>query len=280
MDISELPPDQVASLLARILHEKDPASVGLRRIIRRKTADADDFPLRLPPVEEFMIPGKGKKLLTDDERRIIELERQVKGLREALDQQPDNARRAVEKAYQKGLQEGIAQGEEQGREAAGAEFKKRTDTMQSMIGAHLKNIEQARHTLFADAERQLLDLCLRIVRKVIAAEPALRPEVILNVVRKALSFVAEKDKLVIRLAPGDLETVTGNKDFWAPVTERLKTISIEPDERIGRGGCIIESASGIIDARLDKQVDELSSVIEKAWESSTNANDTQAAVQG
>jgi flagellar assembly protein FliH len=280
MDISALPPDQVASLIARILNEKDPASVGLRRIIRRKTADADDFPMRAPAIEEFSAPGKVKKLLSNDERRIIEIERQVNGLKAELAKQPGNARKAVEKAYQKGFDEGIAQGAIGGKSEAGAEYQQKIEAVQARVGSYLKSIEDAKHALLADTDRILLDLCCRMVKKVLSAELTQRPDIILNVLRKALSYVAEREKLIIRVAPCDIETVSGNQDFWSPVTERLKAITIEPDERIGQGGCIIESASGVIDARLDVQVDELAELIEKAWEGATTTNNTQVAAKG
>jgi flagellar assembly protein FliH len=277
MDLSSLPPDQVASLITQILNEKDPATVGLRRIIRRKTVEAEDFPMRAPAIEDFSTPGKAKKLLTEDERRIIELERQVKGLREELAKQNLNARQVVDKTYRKGFDEGRGTGVAQGRAEAGAEYQKKIEAVQNQTASYLQNIEDAKRAIFANADRIILSLCNRMAKKILSVEVAERSDVVLKVLRTALTYVAEREKITIRVAPGDLEAVSGNKDFWAPITERLKAITIEPDERIEKGGCIIESTSGIVDARLDIQMNELSELIEKTWEStytSTNSQET------
>jgi flagellar assembly protein FliH len=40
-------------------------------------------------------------------------------------------------------------------------------------------------------------------------------------------------------------------------------VRLEEDERVGQGGCIIETAYGNIDARLDEQMAEIEKVLEK-----------------
>jgi flagellar assembly protein FliH len=88
--------------------------------------------------------------------------------------------------------------------------------------------------------------------------------------KKALGNITERENLVVRVAPADYAAVAEKAEFWAPLGERLKGITIEPDERIGKGGCIIESPGGIIDATPEVQMSELEAIVEKAWESSFN----------
>ena len=280
MDISELPPDQAATLITQILNDKDPASVGVSRILRRKTVEAEAFPMRAPAIEEFSAPGNAKKLLTEGDRRIAELERQATGLKEEHAKQAAHARQAVENAYKQGFDEGRAKGLAQGKSEAGSDYQKKIEAVQAATGAYLKILDEAKRTIYSDADRVMLELCRRMVTKILSAELTQRPDAILGVLRKALSYVAEREKLVIRVSPGDIETVSGNKDFWVPVTEQLTAISIEPDERIEKGGCIVESNSGIVDARLDVQQKELAELIDKAWESTYAETDSQEAVRG
>jgi flagellar biosynthesis/type III secretory pathway protein FliH len=266
MDISTLPPDQIASLVARILEDRDPASVGLRRIVRRKTAEAYDFPMRAFAVEDFSGAKKGLKTLSDDEQRIIDLERQVAGLKKTLQDQAQKARTAVQNAYTQGFDEGKKKGYGEGVEKAGADHRRDLEALQASVTAFMQNLETEKNTLYASADRTMLELCLLMVKKVIAADTHQNPEIILAVLRKALSYVAEKEKLVIRVSPRDAGTVSGNKEFWTPIAERLRDVSVEPDERIQRGGCIIESNSGVVDGRIETQLADLADVIEKAWE--------------
>jgi flagellar biosynthesis/type III secretory pathway protein FliH len=88
-----------------------------------------------------------------------------------------------------------------------------------------------------------------------------------------MSYIADRERIIVRVSKDDLENVSRRKDFWMPVGERLESIIIEPDERIEKGGCIIESNSGVVDARLGVQFEELHDTVEKVWES-VSASDT------
>lgn len=184
MDISSLPADQVASLITRILSEKDPASVGLRRIIRKKSAEQFDFPLRTPVSEDFEIPGKVKKVLSEDERRIIELERLNIKLKEEIKKLDASAREAIQKAHTKGFEEGSGKGHEQGIAESADDYRKKVQGLQDQTASFLKKIEEAKNELYANADRTILALCLQIVRKILAVEPVTKPEAILGVLKK------------------------------------------------------------------------------------------------
>jgi flagellar biosynthesis/type III secretory pathway protein FliH len=277
MNISTMPPDQIASLVARILEDKDPASVGLRRIVRRKTAEAYDFPMRAFTVEDFAGAGKGSKSLSDDEQRIIDLERQVAGLKKTLLDQAQKARTAVQNAHTQGFDEGKKTGYDLGMEKAGVDHRRDLEALQASMTAFMQNLETEKNALYASADRTMLELCRAMVKKIIAVDTFQHGEIILSVLRKALSYVAEKEKLIIRVSSRDAGTVSGNKEFWTPIAERLRDISIEPDERIRPGGCIIESNSGVVDGRMETQEAELADVIEKAWESIHGQNNTPEA---
>jgi flagellar assembly protein FliH len=268
VNISEFSPEEIATLIARMLNERDPATVGLRRIVRRKTVEADDFPMRNLAAEEFVSPGKGKTLLTEDERRIIELERQLKDLKETIARQNLNARQAVAKAYAQGHEKGEEKGFDEGKTQAVEEYQKQLSAVQERIASYLKNFEEEKRGIYANADRILLELCGRMVKKIINTETGRNPDIVLNVLKKSLSYIAERERIVIRVAPDDMENVSGSREFWAPVTDRLKEVVIEPDPRVEKGGCIIESNSGIVDARLGVQMSELAGLVEKAWESS------------
>jgi len=57
------------------------------------------------------------------------------------------------------------------------------------------------------------------------------------------------------------------------VGERLSDITIEADTTITKGGCIIDSNAGVVDATLGVQFSEMNELIEKIW------NDVSSSVQ-
>ena len=271
MTVSEFPPENVSRLIEQVLKAKDPATVGLKRILRRKKEERSDHPLKSATLEEFSVPGKTSGKLTEDERQILELEKEVADLQVALRQQKAAAAAAVQQAYAKGKKEGTDQGKTEGVAATTAKYEKRIDELQTHLSEVLHSFEAAKRSAVFNAEHLLLQLSLAMVNKIIGREVAADPSIILNAIKRALSYIGHREKMVIRVAPGDLETVSQRKDFWIPVGERLEDITIEADERLHRGGCIIESNSGLVDARLGVQFSELAGILDKAWQDSVSA---------
>jgi len=55
MNKSEMSPEKVSELIGQVLEAKDPATVGLKRILRKKEKECDDYPLRGALLEEFKV---------------------------------------------------------------------------------------------------------------------------------------------------------------------------------------------------------------------------------
>jgi hypothetical protein len=64
------------------------------------------FPARAPLIEAFDVPGKSK-IFTEDEGRILELEKKVMELQEKLRRQVVEQKAAEDTAYKKGTIEGM-----------------------------------------------------------------------------------------------------------------------------------------------------------------------------
>ena len=271
MSAAEIPPENVSSLIEQVLRAKDPATVGLRKIMRRKEDERNDHPLRSMALEEFSVPGTTSKKLSDDERLILDLEKKAADLQLALKQQKKAAAAALQEAYAKGMREGEAKGREEATTATTAAYEKKIDELQDRIGDLLAGFETAKRDAVLNAEHLLLRLCLAVAGKVIGREVATDPELILGVIRRSLAYIGHREKMTLRVAPGDLETASQRRDFWLPVGERLEDITIVSDERIGRGGCMIESNSGLVDAQMGVQFSELSEIIENAWKDIVSA---------
>lgn len=271
MNQSEMSPEKVSELIGQVLEAKDPATVGLKRILRKKEKESDDFPLRGALLEEFKVAGKETVKFTDDERHVLELEKNVADLKLALKRQKTVAAEALQTAYAEGKKVGFEAGQAEGIASTTAEYEKKINALAQRVGGVISAIESSKRKVFGDAEHLLLRLCCAIAGKVIGREVALDKDIILLTIRRALSYIGHRERVVLRVAPKDMDQVSGRKDFWAPVAERLNDILIEPDERIEPGGCIIESNSGLVDARLGVQFEEVAGIVEKIWVEVTSA---------
>jgi flagellar biosynthesis/type III secretory pathway protein FliH len=266
--------ENVSVLLDQLLKAEDPATIGIRRILRHKVDDANAFPLKSVSMESFEndIPGKkrGKEsqIFTEQERSYLELEKRVREVERTLTQERLAGKRAVSDNFEKGKAEGFAAGEKAGYDKAKAGFDAEVAKNKELITKYIKQMEDTKKTMINNLEHILLRFCMELTKKIISCELATNKEIITATIKRALAMIADRENIVIRVSPGDMETASGDKDFLSTVTERLENVRIEEDARIGKGGCIIESNSGLVDARLGVQIEEVDELVEKAWESS------------
>jgi flagellar biosynthesis/type III secretory pathway protein FliH len=108
-------------------------------------------------------------------------------------------------------------------------------------------LERARAAASAHAdaaEGDLRTLAVRIAEKILARELALSPAAVVDVVRAALAAAAHRTPLVVRVHPDDV----------AAVRAARPELDVHADPSIGRGGCLVDTEVGTIDARLDVQL--------------------------
>jgi len=266
MDNSPLSPENVSSLIDHVMKSKDPANVGLRKILKKKEEEGRSFQLHAPQLTEFETPGTKSRHLSEDDTIILELEKKVNDLQIKLKQFENKAAVAEKEAFVKGRNEGFSHGVKNGSDETAAKYEQQINELQKNVTRFIETFEQSRHEQFENIDHVLLKLVFEITKKVINCEVITNREYVLSVIKKAIHYIGDKERLIVRVAPRDFEIVSGRKDFWLPVTERVKNIIIENDERITQGGCIIESNSGTVDARLGVQFKELESLVEKIWE--------------
>jgi flagellar biosynthesis/type III secretory pathway protein FliH len=270
--------EKVSDLLDQLLKTEDPATIGIRRILRNKIDESNSFPLKAPELETFDPSGKPVKkgatpVFNENERAYLELEKKVREVERALTQEKVAGKRAAAESFEKGKQEGLAEGEKRGYDAADKKFNGEIAKLKDQTTKYFKQIENSKKEMIHGLEHILLRFCMELTKKTVACELTTNPEVVTAAIKKALTMIADREKILIRVAPGDMETVSGKKDFLSSVTERLENLKIEEDARIGKGGCIIESNSGMVDARLGVQLDEIEQLVEKAWASSDTSGD-------
>lgn len=140
-----------------------------------------------------------------------------------------------EAARAEGYAEGMATGRAEGERACG-----RMKQLAESFSATLDNLD------FCLAD-MVLELALDVARQVVAGELAARPERILDVVNMALKQMAETSREArLLLNPDDAALVRPHLD---QVLDKNRLRIVE-DVRIVRGGCLVETAQGDLDATL------------------------------
>ncbi len=264
----EKDPREVAGLIDKLLDSKDPATVGLRRILRQKRSEADDFPLTAMAAEDFSKQSRGDstaRVFTDDEKRVIELEREVLRLKSEMEDVRKKSDEGINNAWRKGSTEGNAAGLKEGEKRAKATYDAKLDDVFSRFAIYLDELESSRRALYGTVYNDALAVARAVARRILNAEITADADIAARTVRTALSYIADKNRLRIRVNPTDLPGLVNRPDLWPSVSDRLENVALEPDERITRGGCIVESAGGIADARIETQVAAIDELIDRLW---------------
>lgn len=183
------------------------------------------------------------------ERAKLEVEKMVK----------EAEMRAAEiehEAYQKGYNAGREIGYREGQ----GEVRRLIDRLGTILGHAIDVREQ----VVKESEKQMVEMILIIARKVIKDEIVERKEVVLNNIRESLNRIKERDRIDIRVNFADLELTTAHKDEVIKMMESLRKVNIYEDSRVDRGGVIVETDVGAIDARISTQLKEIEEAIRDA----------------
>lgn len=169
----------------------------------------------------------------------------------------------------------ILNAEEQGREilqqarAAGADIINRAETEAETIRReayaegrekaesetleNLLAVKEERFRVLSTIEQDVLKLAVKLAEKIIGREiqqdETTRGEIVLNALRAA----RQKEMLTVRVNANDLPLLEQMRER-IDAFNRAQYIDFVADQAVVEGGCIIESASGTIDARLETQL--------------------------
>ena len=183
----------------------------------------------------------------DEAKRIVE---EAKKTAEELEAEIQSKVDKVEKeAFGKGHAEGREEGFQEGRQ----EVERLVDTLQKIISAAIDK----RNEIIQESETQVINLVLLISKKVIKVISENQKNVVINNVVQALRKLKSRGDVVIRVNLGDVELTSEHISDFMKMVENVKSVTVLEDSSVDRGGCIIETDFGQIDARVSSQLHEI-----------------------
>ncbi|HOF00774.1 MAG TPA: flagellar assembly protein FliH [Spirochaetota bacterium] len=159
----------------------------------------------------------------------------------------------AEKIKKDSIKQGIEKGYRDGYERESAEVKRLIERVQVILNASIDK----RNEIFIETEQQIIGLVLLISKKVIKVISENQKNVVINNVVQALRKLKSRGEVAIRVNLADIELTTQHKKDFIEMVEGVKSIKILEDSTVDRGGCIIETDFGAIDARISSQLHEI-----------------------
>jgi flagellar assembly protein FliH len=165
---------------------------------------------------------------------------------EIVQEAHSDARRIASEAEAQGREAGFAAGLETAREEAAI--------ARQALEAAARAVEATREAALERIEVEAAELALALAGKILSAALDVRPELVVEVTRSALRRVVERDRLVVEVNPEDFELLRGEIDSIASSLGGFHGLEVVAERRVARGGCLLRTTEGEIDAGIDEQL--------------------------
>ncbi|MEN6319146.1 MAG: FliH/SctL family protein [Syntrophaceae bacterium] len=157
--------------------------------------------------------------------------------------------KAEKEAYTKGYADGI-------REGAEREKRKLFQAIDALANS-MRELDRIKRDTLEGNDEKILNLVFSVSEKIINQEITINRDVVYGVLKNAIKQILDKEGIKVRLNPEDYRTVMEMKPGIINGFEDIKDMTIVDDGSISRGGVIIETSSGEVDARIDQQLYEV-----------------------
>ena len=170
--------------------------------------------------------------------------------------EPDPAG-ALDEAYARGLAEGQRRAE--------AEFQAALEGLRAeedqRIAALTGGISEQMKALQGRVENDAYRFALAVAERIIRHEIVLTDDVVIAQIKDAMQRIVGVESIKLRVHPTDEPVVSAHRATFLASLGNLRDLVIEADESMERGGCIIESASGNVDARISTQLRQIETAL-------------------
>jgi flagellar assembly protein FliH len=201
--------------------------------------------------------------IEEEARKLVrEAQDRARTILTAAMQEADRIRSdARDTGHAEGLEAGHQAGEQKGYEAGIARAAEQVDghivELEETLRAVLQAWDQEFRWLRQAAEQDLVRLSFRIAETVLDREVETYPETVMNSIEKAVQLALDAKRLEIHVNPADQALAD---QFFPMLRSRfaeLESVQLVGDENVDRGGAVVQTAQGAVDARIATQFQEI-----------------------
>jgi flagellar assembly protein FliH len=159
--------------------------------------------------------------------------------------------------YERGFADGAAKAEARLRK----EYNERLAAHTARIESLLTSMQGQLWHLYERIERDAFRFGLAVAGKIIKREVRVDDGTAIRQIQDALRRVVGVDAIKLRVNPTDEQVIREHRPAILASAESVREFIVEPDESIEPGSCIVESASGNVDARWSTQLRQVEAAL-------------------
>jgi flagellar assembly protein FliH len=181
-------------------------------------------------------------------------------LQDAMDKAKKQVGELKENARKQGYDTGYEVGFNKGKEAAKEEFSPVLETTQKLV----EELSGFRKEMYDKVEREMIEMVISLTKKVIHFEFSTREDAVQDMIRLAVQSVLDRESMVIKIHPTDKEYAESFQPELHHMFSEIKNITFVAHSGIERGGCVVETNFGVIDARIEKLEEQIDRILNLA----------------
>jgi flagellar assembly protein FliH len=153
-------------------------------------------------------------------------------------------------------EEGLRAGREEALAALAPALEALEQAAAAVQGAQLAQAERL--------ETHAVDLALFLAERVLGGALAVQPERVVEAVRGALRGIVERERITVLVHPADLELVRDAMDGLRAGLGGIEHCVVEAERRVSRGGAVVRTPDGDVDARVETKLQRAREVVEES----------------
>lgn len=156
-------------------------------------------------------------------------------------------------------QQGFDQGFKEGIHQAHHDYSSKIKLAQEI----LEKAYEEKQDIIKESEPFVIELSVQIASKIIQKELETKPNVLIHMIKQNLIYSNERSMISICVNPDDFTYVQNQRNQLLESLEGQIEVKILPEQSIEKGGCVIRTSYGSIDARIDVQLKEIKQALLK-----------------
>jgi flagellar biosynthesis/type III secretory pathway protein FliH len=149
-----------------------------------------------------------------------------------------------------------------GFEAGRAEALAAAQPAAEAFAAAARELSATVEELTTRTETVAIDLALRIAEQALGAAIAVDAERVIDVVRGALRRLVERERVLLLVNPDDLDIVRERVADLVGELGGIEHCEVQAERRVARGGAVVRTEEGEVDATLDTKLARAREVLE------------------
>ncbi len=131
------------------------------------------------------------------------------------------------------------------------------------LNEHIFFLDNELKALRHNLQQMVLPIALAAAKRILGKELETFPETIVDIVLQAIAPISESRRVTIYVNKDDKEYLDAEKPKLKEILEQAEILTIQEKADVERGGCIIQTEGGMINATIENQWRALERAFEK-----------------